>query len=110
MSEPLAVVGTTEHQGRPLVRVEGEVDISNADSVGEQIRAAGGPAAAVVLDLGAVQFFDSRGLRMLVLLAADLEAAGGRLTVVAPPESIVGRLLTLTALDTRLQVLAALPT
>jgi len=109
MNAPLAVIGTAEHHGRPLVRIDGEVDLSNADSIGEQIRAAAGPGASVVLDLGPVRFFDSRGLRMLVRLSDDLGEAGGRLTVVTPPESIVGRLLTLTRLDTYLDVLAALP-
>ena len=61
MSAPLATVGTAEHLGRPLMRIDGEIDISNADAVGEQIRATADPAATVVLDLSPIRFLDSSG-------------------------------------------------
>jgi anti-sigma B factor antagonist len=109
MTETHADVETTDHRGRPLVRVRGEVDMANADLVGAQIRAAGSPTGAITLDLSRVEFFDSSGLRMLQQLSDDVEREGGRLTVVTAPESIVGRLLTLTNMDAYIHVSGALP-
>ena len=109
MTDIQAYVDRTEHHGHPLVRVRGEVDMVNADLVGDQIRAAGRLDGPLVLDLSQVQFFDSSGLRMLQQLSDELDGEGGRLTVVTTPESIVGRLLTLTNLDTYLHVTSAPP-
>jgi anti-anti-sigma factor len=104
MIEPLAEVVVTEHEGAPLIQVRGEVDMANADFVGERIRAAVGPSAAVVLDLDSVEFFDSSALHMLHRLSAEFDQAGGRLTIAAEPGGIVGRLLTITRMNSYLHL------
>ena len=109
MTETPAEVARTEEHGQPVVRVRGEVDMVNAELVGEQIRAAVRLDGPVTLDLNQVEFFDSSGLRMLQQLSDELEREGGRLTVVTAPESIVGRLLTLTHMDTYLHVTGSPP-
>lgn len=108
MTDTQADVDRTEHEGSALVTVRGEVDMSNADVVGRQIRAAGGPDDAVLLDLSAIQFFDSSALRMLNQLHGELEEAGRQLTIVAPPSGIVGRLLIITTMDAYLRVRGSL--
>jgi anti-anti-sigma factor len=104
MTGEQATVDRRENDGAAVVTVRGEVDMSNADVVGRQIRAGGGLAGAVTLDLSDIQFFDSSGLYMLHRLHSEIEEAGGELTVVTPSGTIVGRLLTLTHLDTYLRV------
>ena len=104
MTEEQATVDRGDHDGHPVVTVHGEVDMSNAEDVGRQIRAGGPLAGAVVLDLSDIQFFDSSGLYMLHRLHSEIEESGGELTVVTPPDTIVGRLLALTNLDTYLRV------
>jgi anti-anti-sigma factor len=109
MTATQADIDLSEHRGHPLVRVRGEVDMSNATLVGDQIRTACAGPQPIVLDLEQIEFFDSSGLHMLQTLSHDLEQAGGELTVIAAPDSIVGRLLTLTRMDTQLRVRATLP-
>jgi anti-anti-sigma factor len=104
MTEPPAEVVTTEHEGRPLIRVRGEVDMANADLVGERIREVVSLSAEVVLDLEEIEFFDSSALHMLHRLSAEFDRAGGRLTVAARPGGIVGRLLTITRMDSYLHM------
>ena len=104
MTDEQATVERGERDGFPVVTVHGEVDMSNAEAVGRQIRAGGGLAGSVALDLSDLQFLDSSGLFMLHQLHSEIEAAGGELTVVTPPDTIVGRLLAITKLDTYLRV------
>jgi anti-anti-sigma factor len=104
MTEPLAQVTTTDNGSGPLITVTGEVDMSNADAVGGQIRDAVSTAAAVTLDLGAVGFFDSSALHMLQLLSGEFDRDGGRLTIEVAAGSIVQRLLAITHMDTYLHI------
>jgi anti-anti-sigma factor len=104
MTDPLAQVETTHDADRPVVRIRGEVDMANADTVGDQIRAATDPSHDLDLDLSTVTFFDSSALRMLHRLSDAFDQAGGRLTVVIAPDSIVGRLLAITHMDAYLHL------
>jgi anti-anti-sigma factor len=61
----------------------------------------GGGARRVVVDLAAVTFLDSTGLRSLLRAAANLEGAGGTLRC-APLSPQVRRVLELSGLDMRL--------
>ena len=100
MTEPLAAVTTTGHD----IHVNGEIDMSNADTVGDQIRAGTALTTAASLDLSGVTFLDSSALNMLVALSAEFDRAGGELTVVATPGSIVERLLTITHMESYLHI------
>ncbi len=100
MTEPLATITTTGSR----TQAAGEIDMSNADLVGTQIRAAADPADPVTLDLSAVTFFDSSALNMLISLSAEFDRAGGKLTVLAAEGSIVERLLTITHMEAYLNL------
>lgn len=107
MTEPIADVTTSTRDTGPLVRVTGEIDMSNADTVGDQIRAAG-IVAPVELDLSDVGFLDSSALYMLQQLSAEFDRAGGRLTIAVAPGTIVERLLTITHMDALLHIRGSL--
>ena len=70
---------------RVVLTVEGELDLATVgglqDAVAE-VLSAGGPAE-LVLDLAGVTFLDSSGLGALLRVRADVQAAGGRLSVSA---------------------------
>ena len=68
-----------------VVELHGDVDFASADDVREALCAAGAPT--VVVELGAVDFIDSAGLRALDVANRDLRARGGTLALVAPPAS-----------------------
>jgi len=81
--------------------VAGEVDAVSAQQLEEvfaDLPAVG--AGSVEVDLAAVTFIDSSGLRVLLGLADRAEAAGAS-TVIRNPSTPVIRLLTVTQLGSR---------
>ena len=83
-----------EHDGEALVvSAFGELNFSNAKTLEAELRRAiGGDASAVVLDLSAVTFIDSAGLRVLLLMAKQSLRNGGRLRLLrgsAPVEQAI---------------------
>ena len=103
LSPPFEV--TVEQRGASVhATLIGELDISTAGRLEETLGRveADGPAL-VVLDLSGLDFMDSTGLRLLI--EADMRAreAGRRLVVVQGNE-MVQRVLHLTRLDERLEI------
>ena len=58
--------------------VGGEIDLANASMLNDALDAAGG---TMVIDLGAVTFMDSAGVRVLVLQHQRRDATGDRLVL-----------------------------
>lgn len=96
----LADVTVTEQAGVPVVRLDGEVDLSNIDEVRHAIFA---PAEAghgcLVVDLTGTTYLDSTAVRLLFDLAVRLQARRRRLRLVVSDATIVRRVLVLTKLD-----------
>ncbi|GAA1636691.1 STAS domain-containing protein [Catellatospora bangladeshensis] len=109
MSDSLAQVIVAEDRGRPVLRINGEVDMSNVDEVDEQLRSAAADTPSVLLDLTELGFLDSQGLRMIQRLADDNREKGKAMVVIAPESSVVGSLLALTGMDKTVDVRQALP-
>jgi anti-sigma B factor antagonist len=96
----LARLETREQDGVLVAVLTGEVDLSNAVSLEERIAAAAGEGALVV-DLTAVTFIDSAGVRLLDHLVAAGQP-GLAIRVVAPPGSRVLFTLRLCGFRTEL--------
>jgi anti-anti-sigma factor len=98
MSELARVEG--EQQGTLcLVRVHGEVDLSNAHQVSSAIgNAMGQEARGLVVDLSDITYLDSAGVALLLRLAERLRARRRRLYLVVPRGSPVRRVLEFTGL------------
>jgi anti-sigma B factor antagonist len=96
VSGPLARVEARVDGGRALVRVAGEIDLSNADALEAELERHVASAQEVVVDLTEVQYLDSRGVWLLTRLARRLESRGTGLTLVAPPGTVAGEVLELT--------------
>jgi len=75
----LLEVTVEERAGVYVIHATGEVDISTAAELREQLDAAPADATRVVADLGGVSFLDSTGLGVLISTHKRLEegAAGG---------------------------------
>lgn len=56
-----------------LIRLVGEIDLVNAPGIGREIAARTRAAQAVLVDLTAVSFLDSAGVRLLDTLIGDLD-------------------------------------
>jgi anti-anti-sigma factor len=84
--------------------LRGELDLSTIERVEEEIaRAEHSEAALVVIDLTALTFLDSTGLRTIVTADQRARRAGRRLVVRKGPET-VHRVFTITRLDERLEM------
>lgn len=77
------------------VKVSGELDSGNCDSVVEAINEAiAGHAERLELDLAEVSFIDSAGTRALILIERSAQEGGVELVVVPPPEEVTALLRT----------------
>ncbi|GIJ45770.1 hypothetical protein Val02_26560 [Virgisporangium aliadipatigenens] len=71
--------------GGCVVRLEGDVDVAVASALESDIRRRVGAPDGVVLDLTAVSFLDSAGIRLVDSLVGHYERQGVTVRVVAPP-------------------------
>jgi anti-anti-sigma factor len=96
---------TIEESGAAVhVVLRGELDISTAGPLENNLeRVEADAPALLVLDLSQLDFMDSTGLR--ILISADQRARdGGRRLVLVRGNDIVQRVLRLTGLDERLEI------
>lgn len=77
---PFQIQTAEEGEGRTRISVHGELDIATADELERELRAAVS-CGDVVLDLRAVSFMDSSGLRALLVASREAREAGRRLLV-----------------------------
>jgi anti-anti-sigma factor len=95
----LATVSAESVGDASVVRIDGEVDMSNADDIEHQIRTSAEGTHLVVLDLAEVSFFDSSGIRMLFGIRQELQGKGIQIAVVAPEGSRVSHILDVARVD-----------
>ena len=103
MSSPFEVTiaerGDTVHAS-----LRGELDISTATRLEENLeRIEADEPAVLILDLSRLDFMDSTGLRLLISADSRARDAGRRLVLVQGNE-MVQRVLRLTRLDERLEI------
>ena len=95
-----------------VVRLSGEVDVSDAYTVPETVygavEAVSQRPLTVILDLSAVTFMDSTGLSMLIRTDGEMREIGVGLVLREPSEP-VSRVLTMTALSGHFRIEGARP-
>ena len=97
---PLAEVRVEVRDEVPVARVEGEVDISNAEEVAAALReAVPNSTAGLVADLSGTGHLDSSGLRLLYQLHRRLAARGQGLWLVIPRQAPIMQVVSITGLD-----------
>jgi anti-anti-sigma factor len=80
--------------GVPVVRLTGEIDISNAEPLGDALEAIVGPdARRLVVDLDGLDFMDSAGIAMLLRTAARVDSVEIR-----NPSEVMRRIIECTGL------------
>jgi anti-sigma B factor antagonist len=98
-------VTTEEHPGQMRVILTGELDIASSETLERQLAAVENSSPeALVLDLRGVEFIDSTGLRTLIAADERARSAGRRLLIARGPGA-VERLLVVTQLDQRLELI-----
>jgi anti-anti-sigma factor len=96
-----------EFSGEDVVvaRLSGEIDLSNAREVGDQLSAAvPNTALGLVIDLTATAYLDSSGVHLLFDLAERLQRRQQQLRVVVPEGAPVRRVLRIVELDAEVPV------
>jgi anti-anti-sigma factor len=87
-------VAEREEGGVRVIAVAGELDIASAPTLCARLDATRiGRRPKLLVDLTAVDFCDSTGLRALLGAASEVRAHGGRFAIVCPPSGDVARLL-----------------
>ena len=94
--EELALLNVERTEDTLVVTIEGELDSSNAERVGQRIIASLSDVRTCVVDLSLLTYLDSAALTMLHRLA-QLPAT---LHLVTPPGSRATRLIEIGGLDT----------
>ena len=107
---PLSFDTTLSSAGDALIALAGELDLSGAPALDEEIGrlAQSDDVRRVVLDLRGLSFLDSSGLRVVALAARRLMAAGRQLTLVRGSET-VQRVFEITRMADRLDFVDAPP-
>jgi anti-anti-sigma factor len=105
----LARVVEEWHDEVPVARVEGEVDASNVQEMGDRLRSLlTNRSLALVVDLTATTYLDSAGLNLLFALGEELRGRQQRLSLVVAEGSPIIRMVALVGLDKAVPVHATL--
>jgi len=105
----LLSVDIEKTNGRARIALSGELDISSAGRVEEELAALQAESPQLlVLDLRKLDFMDSTGLRLIVRADEAARARGTRFVIVRGPEA-VQRVFEIVGLDSRLEMADAPP-
>jgi anti-sigma B factor antagonist len=98
---PLARIVPEPHGDDIVVaRIEGEIDMSNASSIGRRLRdLLTNRSVALIVDLGPTTHLDSSGIALLFGLLDELRRRQQQLHIVVPEGSQLTRVLTITGFD-----------
>ena len=98
----LAHVRRESVEGIPVVRLDGDIDISNANDLGDALTASiGNDVPGLVLDLSELDYLDSAGVHLILDLAGRLRTRRQQLHAVAPADAPLRVVLDITAVDQR---------
>jgi anti-anti-sigma factor len=98
VSEP-ARVEVDRHGSGYVLRIRGEVDMSNAGELSATIEGlVPNGASNVAVDLSETTYMDSAGIQLLFLLAERLKARRHELRVIVPRDAPIRPVLELTGL------------
>jgi anti-anti-sigma factor len=105
----LADLRITRRDAVLVVRVSGEIDMSNTGELRKAIiEATPNDALGLVLDLSRVEYIDSAGIHLLYRLGDNLRARGQTLRIVIPPSSPASDTLRLAGVKSHVDVVAEL--
>ena len=98
----MTLAGLESERAGSLVcaRLNGEIDMSNADELREGLSGVTpNDALGLVLDMTEVEYMDSAGIHLIYRLREDLRARGQGLRLVIPPHSPVNDTLRLAGIE-----------
>ena len=100
MSDELATLRVRERGALVMATVEGEIDLSNAASLLDELTAAvPNTARGLIVDLLALEFLDSSGIHMLYDLAERLATRQQDFAVVLEPDAPPRRAIEVSGVE-----------
>ena len=108
MTDPSSLLSSEYESGRVIIRLTGEIDLWSVESLEANIERAVKDVADVVIDLSAVDFIDSGGLRLLERASTAAAERDASFAVVAPSSSVARNVLDMTQMSAALAVRDAL--
>lgn len=93
--------------GAGTVEIRGELDLAGVRGVGDELLACADAGGTLTVDLRATTYLASAGVALLVETDRRVRSAGGRLRVLVAPGDVVRRAMSLSGVDTLLDVLDA---
>lgn len=100
----LGTLKVESEAGSTVICLGGDIDLSNTESLETEIGTAVLGAQRIVIDLEAVEFLDSSGLRLLKRLSTRATEAQADLVVVAPPNSVARSVIDIVSLGQEMTV------
>jgi anti-anti-sigma factor len=101
----MAEVRFEREDGTVVALLTGEVDMSNATAIRQQIAGSVSPDdEALIVDLSELSFIDSAGLHSLIELATVLDERRQRLLLCLPPNSTIRRAIEIIGLPNAVSV------
>jgi len=100
----LRYIETECRDGQLILYLRGEIDLANAQPVQERIEHAVTGNTNIVLDLSAIEYMDSQGLRLLSQLSNRLSREGSKLQLIAPPGSFARGVLEMTRISEDVEI------
>jgi anti-sigma B factor antagonist len=104
MSDQLLAISYEQLDGSLLVRLSGEIDLSNAHEVQHELERAVQCRNRVVIDLAAVEYLDSQGLRLIKKLYDNVKSNGGELQLIAPPDTFARQAFEMARMGDFIQI------
>ncbi len=99
-----AALRVESEDGNVVVYLSGDIDFSNTPSLETEISGAVLRAHSIVIDLEAVEFLDSSGLRLLKRLSVRATEANANFVVVAPPNSVARSVIEIVGMSQEIGV------
>ena len=107
-STELATIEFGQAERATVATIGGEVDLSNADRLLDELMARVGTMPWLVVDLTGCSYLDSAGLRMIARVDVRCRTVGSALRLVVDPGGSIDRVLAMTHMDEVLTVDALL--
>ena len=100
MRQLARIVPETHGDDIVVARIEGEIDLSNAQPIGNRLRELmTNRSVALIVDLGPTTYLDSSGIALIFGLFDELRRRQQVLHLVVPEGSQLTRVLNITGLD-----------
>lgn len=104
MTDEILTTRTERSNGSLIIHLSGEIDLSNATQLREQLETTITGWPDVTIDLTEIQYLDSQALRLIKQLIATTDENGTKLRLVAPPDSFPRQLLELSQTNDYIEI------